>query len=95
VAELRAAAANANASASAHAADLAEPAAFVRLGAEVTAACGGLDVARALMHLAGPDFGYATGIDLKLDGGQRDRVLGAVPGLPANKQPSSTEEPKA
>ena len=43
------------------------------------------DVARALVHLAGPDFGYATGIDLKLDGGLCDRVLGAVPGLPANK----------
>jgi NAD(P)-dependent dehydrogenase (short-subunit alcohol dehydrogenase family) len=43
------------------------------------------DVARALVQLAGPDFGYATGIDLKLDGGLCDRVLGAVPGLPANK----------
>lgn len=43
------------------------------------------DVARALVQLAGPDFGYATGIDLKLDGGLCDRVLGTVPGLPANK----------
>ncbi len=52
------------------------------------------DVARALVQLAGPDFGYATGIDLKLDGGLRDRVLGAVPGLPANKPaPSSGEAP--
>lgn len=43
------------------------------------------EVARALVQLAGPDFGYATGIDLKLDGGLCDRVLGAVPGRPANK----------
>ena len=28
---------------------------------------------------------WATGIDLKLDGGLCDRVLGAVPGRPANK----------
>jgi NAD(P)-dependent dehydrogenase (short-subunit alcohol dehydrogenase family) len=54
------------------------------------------DVARALVQLAGPDFGYATGIDLKLDGGLCDRVLGAVPGLPAaNKQPPSSAEPPA
>lgn len=53
------------------------------------------DVARALVQLAGADFGYATGIDLKLDGGLCDRVLGAVPGVPANKQPSSSEEPPA
>jgi glucose 1-dehydrogenase len=45
------------------------------------------DVARALVQLAGPDFGYATGIDLKLDGGLCDRVLGTVPGRPANRQP--------
>ena len=43
------------------------------------------DVARVLVQLAGPDFGYATGIDVRLDGGLCDRVLGAVPGLPANK----------
>jgi NAD(P)-dependent dehydrogenase (short-subunit alcohol dehydrogenase family) len=43
------------------------------------------DVARALVQLAGPDFGYATGIDLKIDGGFCDRVLGTVPGLPANR----------
>jgi hypothetical protein len=42
-------------------------------------------MSRALVHLVGPDFGYATGIDLKLDGGLCDRVLGAVPGRPANK----------
>ena len=55
------------------------------------------DVARALVRLAGPDFGYATGIDLKLDGGLCDRVLGAVPGLPANKlrQPPTPEQPSA
>lgn len=53
------------------------------------------DVARALVQLAGPDFGYATGIDLRLDGGLCDRVLGAVPGLPANRQPPSSEEPAA
>ena len=46
------------------------------------------DVARALVQLAGPDFSYATGIDLKLDGGLCDRVLGAVPGLPANRPPA-------
>jgi glucose 1-dehydrogenase len=43
------------------------------------------DVARAIVQLAGPDFDYATGIDLKLDGGLCDRVLSTVPGLPANK----------
>ncbi len=43
------------------------------------------EVARALVQLAGPDFGYATGIDLRLDGGLCDRVLAAVPGLPANR----------
>jgi NAD(P)-dependent dehydrogenase (short-subunit alcohol dehydrogenase family) len=43
------------------------------------------DIARVLVQLAGPDFGYATGIDVKLDGGLCDRVLGAVPGLPAHK----------
>jgi NAD(P)-dependent dehydrogenase (short-subunit alcohol dehydrogenase family) len=43
------------------------------------------DVARVLVQLAGPDFTYATGIDVKLDGGLCDRVLGSVPGRPANK----------
>lgn len=43
------------------------------------------DIARALVRLAGPDFDYATGIDLRLDGGLCDRVLAAIPGLPANK----------
>lgn len=41
------------------------------------------DVARALVRLAGPDFSYATGIDLRLDGGLCDRVLNTVPGRPA------------
>lgn len=40
------------------------------------------DVARAVAHLAGPDAGYATGIDLRLDGGLADAVLRAVPGRP-------------
>lgn len=43
------------------------------------------DIARALVRLSGPDFGYATGIDIKLDGGLCDSVLGTVPGWPANK----------
>lgn len=43
------------------------------------------DVARALVHLAGPECSYATGIDIRLDGGLVDRVLGNVPGLPGNK----------
>ena len=53
------------------------------------------DVARALVQLAGPDFGYATGIDLKLDGGLCDRVLGTVPGLPANRQSPDPKNPPA
>jgi glucose 1-dehydrogenase len=40
------------------------------------------DVARAIVHLAGPDAAYATGIDLRLDGGLGDRVLATVPGMP-------------
>lgn len=40
------------------------------------------DVARALVRLAGPEFSYATGIDLRLDGGLCDSVLGTVPGRP-------------
>ena len=44
------------------------------------------DVARALVHLAGPDSSYVTGIDLRLDGGLCDSVLGTVPGLPANNR---------
>lgn len=41
------------------------------------------DVARALVRLASPDFSYATGIDLRLDGGLCDRVLATVPGRPS------------
>ncbi len=40
------------------------------------------DVARAIVHLAGNDAGYVTGIDLRLDGGLGDRVLATIPGLP-------------
>jgi hypothetical protein len=54
------------------------------------------DVARALVQLAGPEFGYATGGDLKLDGGLCDRVLGTVPGLPVkNSSPPSPVGPPA
>ena len=42
------------------------------------------DVASVLVQLSGPDFAYATGIDVKLDGGLIDRVLGSVPGRPPN-----------
>lgn len=41
------------------------------------------DVARALVRLASPDFSYATGIDLRLDGGLCDHLLATVPGRPA------------
>jgi 3-oxoacyl-[acyl-carrier protein] reductase len=41
------------------------------------------DVAQALVFLAGPDSGYATGIDIRLDGGLADSVLAGVPGKPA------------
>ena len=40
------------------------------------------DVAGAIVHLAGNDAGYVTGIDLRLDGGLGDRVLATIPGLP-------------
>ena len=45
------------------------------------------DVARAIVHLAGPDAAYATGIDLRLDGGLGDRVLAAIPGKPRSPAP--------
>jgi 3-oxoacyl-[acyl-carrier protein] reductase len=40
------------------------------------------DVARAIVYLAGPGAGYATGIDLRIDGGLGDSVLATVPGKP-------------
>jgi 3-oxoacyl-[acyl-carrier protein] reductase len=40
------------------------------------------DVARAIVYLAGPGAGYATGIDLRLDGGLADSVLATIPGKP-------------
>ncbi len=46
------------------------------------------DVARAVVHLAGPDAGYVTGIDLRLDGGLGDHILAMVPGVPRSPAPS-------
>jgi 3-oxoacyl-[acyl-carrier protein] reductase len=40
------------------------------------------DVARAIVYLAGPGAGYATGIDLRVDGGLADSVLATIPGKP-------------
>lgn len=40
------------------------------------------DVARAIVHLLSPDASYATGIDIRLDGGLGDRALATVPGKP-------------
>ena len=40
------------------------------------------DVAHAIVYLAGPDAAYATGVDLRVDGGLADSVLGTVPGKP-------------
>lgn len=40
------------------------------------------EVARAIAWLASPDAAYATGVDLRLDGGLGDRVLATVPGRP-------------
>ena len=39
------------------------------------------DIARTVVHLAGPDAGYLTGIDVRIDGGLCDRVLTLVPKL--------------
>ncbi len=46
------------------------------------------DVARAVVHLAGPDADYVTGIDLRLDGGLGDRVLATIPGAPRSAAPA-------
>ena len=40
------------------------------------------DVARAIVHLVSPEASYATGIDVRLDGGLGDRVLATLPGKP-------------
>jgi len=40
------------------------------------------DVARAIVHLAGSDAGYITGVDVRLDGGLCDRVFADVPSKP-------------
>ncbi len=45
------------------------------------------DVARAVVHLAGPDAGYATGIDLRVDGGLCDHLLSTIPGKPRPAPP--------
>ncbi len=45
------------------------------------------DVARAVVHLAGPEADYVTGIDLRLDGGLGDRVLATIPGAPRSPAP--------
>jgi NAD(P)-dependent dehydrogenase (short-subunit alcohol dehydrogenase family) len=45
------------------------------------------DVARAIVHLAGPGADYVTGIDLRLDGGLGDRVLATIPGVPRSPAP--------
>jgi glucose 1-dehydrogenase len=42
------------------------------------------DVARAIVHLAGPAASYATGTDLRVDGGLADRVLATIPGKPGS-----------
>lgn len=46
------------------------------------------DVAAAIVHLGGPGAAYVTGVDLRLDGGLCDRVLGAIPGLPRSAAPA-------
>jgi NAD(P)-dependent dehydrogenase (short-subunit alcohol dehydrogenase family) len=38
------------------------------------------DIARAVCHLAGPEAGYTSGIDLRVDGGLCDSLLATIPG---------------
>ncbi|HQU49510.1 MAG TPA: SDR family oxidoreductase [Casimicrobiaceae bacterium] len=45
------------------------------------------DVARAVVHLAGQDAGYVTGVDLRVDGGLGDHVLATIPGVPRSPAP--------
>ncbi len=40
------------------------------------------DVASAVAYLASPAASYVTGVDLRVDGGLADSVLGTVPGIP-------------
>lgn len=40
------------------------------------------DIAAAVVSLAGDGMRYATGVDLRIDGGVCDRLLGTVPGRP-------------
>lgn len=40
------------------------------------------DIARTVAYLAGPDAGYVTGTDHRVDGGLCDHLLATLPGLP-------------
>jgi NAD(P)-dependent dehydrogenase (short-subunit alcohol dehydrogenase family) len=40
------------------------------------------DIAKTIVHLAGPDADYITGIDVLVDGGLCDGNLGRIPGRP-------------
>ncbi len=44
------------------------------------------DVARAVVHLAGSDAGYVTGVDLRVDGGLGDHILAMIPGVPRSPE---------
>lgn len=45
------------------------------------------DVANAIVYLSEPGSGYATGIDLRLDGGVCDHNLAKIPGKPRSRTP--------